>query len=400
MKTVLAIMKQRLLFAFCMLSISHNAQNWSTLHIYLGSTTDDGCSFVIDDVAYCGTGRDAGFAYTKDSFQFHLNSESWFTASTLPDSAKRQYASDVSYSGAGYLFGGYNQNGFLNDLWKYDPIQNQWAFESTAPFSGRSGHQSIVIGDTLYIAGGRTEASPAVSEVWAYRFDTGVWEQKSAIPGDGVWRGFGVESDSIAYLGLGSDSLNLKRGEVYSYNPETDVWTEITTLQTSPLSYPSAQRIATRLFVFGGEDQFGDYSNAFRYIDLTDLTWHDLTGFSDVPRRGVMSFVSATDFFITTGITATERIDQTWVARSAVGLPSTDVLLEENRPFQSGNILITDKTWDSCKLYKVSGEVLGLNRIENGKFEIPTGVCSGIYFLEGTNSLSVSRFSIPIQRTQ
>lgn len=389
-------MKQRLLLAFCLLSISLQAQNWSMLPDFSGSSRDDGCAFVIDGVAYCGTGRDAGFAYTSDFHSFSFGSESWFPVSSLPDSAKRQYASAVSLNGAGYLFGGFNQNGFLNDLWKYDPTADLWTLESQAPFPGRSGHQSFVIGDTIYIAGGRSEGFLALTEVWAYRTDLQQWDQKASLPGDGVWRGFGVENDSVAIVGLGADSMNVKRGEIYSYNPSMDTWTEITGLQTEPLTYPNAQRIESRLFVFGGEDTFGNYSNAFRYIDLTDNTWHNLTDFPDVPRRGSMSFVSSTDFYISTGITTTERLDQTWVARSAVGLEPLYWSSLEAPPYKSGNFLIANAKWNSCIMQTLSGKKILLNRVAVGKFELPENITPGIYFFQKVNEPCSRVYRLPI----
>ena len=155
-------MKTLLIILSLLISLSIFSQNWSQITDFPGSPRDDGTVFKIQNKAYCGTGRDAGFAVTSDFKAFDLGTEMWSSIASLPDSCKRQYATAFVHNDQGYLFGGINSSGeYLNDLWMYSPVQDQWSFVSYLPDVGRSGMLSFVLGSKAYIVGGKTEFSRA-----------------------------------------------------------------------------------------------------------------------------------------------------------------------------------------------------------------------------------------------
>ncbi|GAB5418707.1 MAG: hypothetical protein Crog4KO_04640 [Crocinitomicaceae bacterium] len=372
-------MKQILFFLLLLTSAWSAAQNWSNLTDFSGLSRDDGCSFVIDDVAYCGTGRDVQFNMTHDFYAFDFNTEQWTEIASIPFGVRRQYAIAETYNSEGYVFGGFNDQGeFMKDLWRYNPIQNSWYYLGQAPFEGRSGMQSFVIDDELFIVGGRTESSVAVNEVWAYNFSTGTWSAKNNMPNEGIWRGFDAVYNGEGIVGMGSDSTNTKRGEVYFYNPTTDLWTEMPLLETDPMNYPAASQIDDRVYVYGGEDTTSTLRNDFRYLDLTGMTWNTLNSFPQSARRGCMAFTSTTDFFITTGLTATERLDETWVARNVVGLGEA-IKNEALQFYVNDGILMVSEELEEFKLVNNMGQSIPLEFIQPGQFGLPGGIPAGLY---------------------
>lgn len=373
-------MKQLLLLSIFASTFMVHSQTWEELSPFPGAPRDDGASFVIGDKAYCGTGRNAGFAVTSDFFVFDGSSGQWASVTPMPASTERQYAVGFEYGNYGYIFGGIDaQGGYLSDLWGYNPVTNDWADLGNAPFEGRSGMQAFVVQDTVYIVGGRTATSSAINEVWAYSFFSGQWEQKSDLPGDGIWRGFGCSYMNTGIVGFGVDSTDTRRGEIYFYHADTDSWEEITQLNATPRSYPATAIRDDRLFVYGGEPGSGGYSNDFEYINLTDSTWHSLTSFPSTARRGAMAFVLNDDFYLTTGITTTERLNETWVARSVLEVPFFDWL--EEFTWVSDGMLHCHLKWNSCKLLDVSGRDIELVQISEGIFRIPNDLATGAYMV-------------------
>lgn len=377
-----------LIFLLC--TIHANAQQWSQIMDFPAAPRDDGTSFVIGSKAYCGTGRDNGFSLTSDFYAFDFNSSSWTAAAFMPDSARRQYATSVTWNNEGFLFGGIgSQNNYLNDLWRYNSVADVWTFEGIAPFAGRSGAQSFVLGDTLYVLGGRTATSDAVSELWAYDLVSQQWSQRSSLPTDGIWRGFALSFQGKGIAGLGKDSLGNTSGAIFSYDPANDVWTNLPNLQSSGWSYVGAGTIGTRIFLFGGVDALGSYSNAFRYVEMADTTWHDLNAFPADARKGAMTFCSSTDFYVTTGISSTERLNETWRAYHAVALP--EMVENVQLAFFSGNQLRGDSKWTDCIAYDGLGRSVELESLGSGTFECPNEMSAGIYSFVFTDGNSVQR---------
>lgn len=359
------------------------AQNWDQLTNFQGGSRDDGCSFTIDGIAYCGTGRDAGFAVTSDFYAFDLNTEQWTQVGGMPFPAKRQYATAVTYNSEAYVFGGINDQGdYLTDMWRYTPVSNSWSYMGQAPFDGRSGMQSFVLYDVLYIVGGRTMAKDAVNEVWAYEFSSGLWSMQNDMPNAGVWRGIGLASSNIGIIGMGSDSTNTKRGEFYFYDPLLDVWTEMVQLETEPMSYPAAGVINDRLFIYGGEDTLGVYRNDFRYLDFTNLTWNTMNSFPQEARRGAMAFTSNSDFYITTGLTTTQRLDETWVARSVANVDES-VPVSDLAIYAVDGVMFLPDQLEKCSLFNSMGQYIPLTAMESGVFGLPKWLPPGMYFCQG-----------------
>jgi N-acetylneuraminic acid mutarotase len=124
-----------MLFLFITSFYPTNAQSWFQMPDFPGVERDDGASFVIQDIAYCGSGV-VPFVALGDFYAFDLLSESWDTISPLPTGQERQYAAAFSNDSLGFLFGGF-AGSFLNDLWQYDPATDQWTQKSAMPSVGR-----------------------------------------------------------------------------------------------------------------------------------------------------------------------------------------------------------------------------------------------------------------------
>lgn len=376
-------MRLLLIITFVGLISNVQSQNWDQLTNFPGGSRDDGCSFTIDNVVYCGTGRDSSFAMQPDFYSFNLLTEQWDTIGAMPFAMRRQYSSSATYNSEGYVFGGFNHFGeYLNDLWRYSPTTNSWYYLGQAPFEGRSGMQSFVIGQIFFVVGGRTANQVATNEVWGYHFVDHTWQSFSPVPGDGIWRGFGVVNGDIGIVGMGSDSTNSKRGEIYFYDLALDQWTYDPSIDTEPMTYPAAGMINNRLLLYGGEDTLGVNRNDFRYLDISTMTWNTMNSFPQEARRGVMTFCSSSDFYITTGLTSTTRINETWVARSVASKDEVEQI-SNLHVYVSNDIVTITGDVEAFHMYNGYGAEIPLISIAPGKFQLPAGLPVGMYICTG-----------------
>jgi hypothetical protein len=351
-------MKIILLLFVSTLSITAFSQSWNQITDYSGSARDDGTSFTIGNKAYCGTGRNAGFNMTSDFKAFDLATEIWTPVASLPQTANRQYATSFVFNGKGYVFGGIDNSGdYLNDLWEYDPLADSWFELTNMPDTGRSGASNFVINGVAYIIGGKTDSLLAVRDVWAYDIVSGNWIQKSDLPNFGMWRGMAVASNDQGYIGFGKDANDDTSIEFFEFDPTLDQWTSMPGINLEARSYPAYAQIGDSLYIYGGVDVSGDYLNTFERVNLNTWNVDVLNSFPSEARRGSMMFVSDNDIFISTGLTLTTRLKETWVAKN--------VLSTEEEEFASSVILvgnelkiISDVNWTEVELFSLEGEIL------------------------------------------
>lgn len=287
-------------------------QTWLQKCDYPSHGVDDGTSFVIGDKAYCGTGIVDWFVSQGDFYAFDLITEQWNPIASLPAGEERQYANGFASDSFGYVFGGYNGN-FLNDLWRYDPRNDQWLEMTSLPDSGRSGAASFVVDSIAYIIGGKNDSSQALNEVWAYHMNSDSWQRKSDLPFGGRWRSAATTNDSLGYLALGMDDTLRYCPELYTYHPQTDSWTKLSDFPHGGRNYVKMHWLKDKLLVFGGEDSSQTYLNELWSYDVFSNNWEELSPLPAVGRRGGMSFQSTQAFYYTTGLTENNgRLTETW----------------------------------------------------------------------------------------
>lgn len=390
----------RIFTFFLFVPLTLAAQDWSQLSDFPGAGRDDGVSFTIQEKAYCGTGRDAGFAYRSDFYSFDLSTEQWTTIASMPAGNERQYAMAFSDGTYGYVCGGTNGD-YFNDLWRYDPNANSWTELTALPASGRSGGVAFVIGQTAYIAGGRNENNDALEEVWAYEMATDEWTQLSDMPFGGRWRSSGTTQNQLGYLCFGWDEDVVFRSELYEYNPTIDQWSELPVFPGQGRTHVAMNAFDNKLIVFGGWDQQQITYDDLWAFNLLEFNWQQLPSIPASERRGGMSFAHNDIFYYTTGInTAAERLVETWKYTFSTSVGSTNVssgLKLFPNPVHSFLRVELDRVNAPVQLsaYCVNGKQVWQGTFSGKETMISVGeLPAGLYFLEAIsgNDKTVARF--------
>ncbi|KAJ5805479.1 uncharacterized protein N7503_003081 [Penicillium pulvis] len=83
----------------------------------------------------------------------------------------------VSHNDKLYLFGGTNGVRWFNDVWCYDPRAGAWAEIDCVGFipTPREGHAAALVGDVMYVFGGRTDEGIDLGDLSAFRISSRRW---------------------------------------------------------------------------------------------------------------------------------------------------------------------------------------------------------------------------------
>lgn len=348
------------------------AQGWEQLDDFPSSARDDGATFTINSIAYCGTGLDPTWNYTYDFFAFDMTSETWTSISGLPINQARQYANGFASETHGYLFGGVNGSGFLNDLWKYDPLADSWEETTAMPALGRTAAATFVIGDTAYIVAGRTANTYSIAEVWAFCMSDDSWTQKNDLP-DSLWRSSGVAFQGKGYVLFGADNEGNFNNKFYEYTPISDSWTEIASFPGVGRTYAGFTVLDDELALFAGRDSLGNSYNDFWKYSIPSDSWTLSVNLPANQRRGGMCFSSNTALYYTTGIDLNDvRLKETW---------KYDLFLETSSLFETPFTIYPNPAVNSLTI---------ISSIASGNIDFVISTLSGRIVQEGTTILGKS----------
>ncbi len=307
-------MKSLLLFLFIFIFNYSHAQTWQSISDFPSSERDDGTSFVIGNLAYCGTGLTPWFSTQGDFYSLDMNTDVWNSVAALPIGAERQYATGFASTTNGFILGGVNGTTYLNDLWMYDPNLNSWQLKTSLPSLGRNGCCSFIINNIAYIVGGRTFGTNAINEVWAYDILNDSWSQKGNMPFGARWRASSTTTqNNKGYLLFGRDANNRFCNELYEYEPSTDTWTQISAFPGIGRNYAALKSMGGDLITLAGLDTFGNSSNDMWRYNTTTTNWQQLDSLPVSGIRGGMCFNNSSTIYYTTGIDQTNiRMKETW----------------------------------------------------------------------------------------
>lgn len=167
-----------------------------------------------------------------------------------------------------YIFGGYDGNSYMNDVWEYDPASGEGAWTKKVPTGTypavRYRHTAVSINSKMYVFGGYNSASGALSDLWEYDPSSGTdghWSLR-APGGEQPQRRYNhsaaVDSKGKMYVFGGFDGT-VALDELYSYDPEEGehgTWTKLepSAIEGLPPSWHnhSATFISGRMYVYGG----------------------------------------------------------------------------------------------------------------------------------------------------
>ncbi len=133
------------------------SDTWTSLSGTPDRKFHDGIVFVINNIAYIGTGIN-NLAYEDVFSSYDAATDTWTTLKKLNvvDSYTISRSNGVAFSlnGKGYVGTG-NKNGIRSDFWEYDPVLDTWKAVTSFEGSARLDAAAFTIGNKAIVATGR-----------------------------------------------------------------------------------------------------------------------------------------------------------------------------------------------------------------------------------------------------
>ncbi|HEY6199753.1 MAG TPA: kelch repeat-containing protein [Candidatus Binatia bacterium] len=212
---------------------------------------------------------------------YDSRADKWQTAAPLP--VPLNHVMPAASGGKIYAVGGQTSEqsepdkaGFVNTVYEYDPAANRWTTKAPMP-TARSGGAAAVIGDKIYVAGGRP---PAGHHFAVYDPSADTWTKLPDLPTQRNHLAAGALDGKIYVFGgrFGGGFQSERTDAVEVYDPKTNSWSKRSKL-LKPRGGVNGIFANGCFHLFGGEGNPDHPYHVFPdhdYYDPVKDTWHKL----------------------------------------------------------------------------------------------------------------------------
>jgi len=210
------------------------SKTWSQKADFIGSARRQAVSFVIESIAYVGTGYDIS-GYTKDMYKYNPTTNSWTQINDFGGTARKE-AVGFSIGGQGYI--GTGDDGVLkNDFWQYEPLTDSWTEKASFPGSKRKGATAWGIFPQGFICMGEDINSNFKRDLWEYNYFSNTWVQRSDFAGEGRSGATNFILNGVAFVGSGYNGVF--KDDIYSYQKTASLEDHFLADKINPYPNPS-----------------------------------------------------------------------------------------------------------------------------------------------------------------
>lgn len=204
---------------------------------------------IIGDRIYVPGGKRADGSITNQMEIYDPRQDTWQRGADLlkPVSA---YAL-VAFEGKLYLFGGWDGQNYIADVYEFDTNLNLWTKFSEMDFA-RAYASATVIGNQIYIIGGY-DGQKISSSGLSYlpnQGEAGFWGEEITMPTSRYAMGVASLADSIFVFGGISDQE--EDPSPWQYNPQSHEWYTFEAPDLDNWSYLAAVPLQNWVYTFGG----------------------------------------------------------------------------------------------------------------------------------------------------
>jgi N-acetylneuraminic acid mutarotase len=306
--------------------------NWTKGNSFPGTVRSNAVSFVVNGIAYVGTGIDANSVKYNDFFSFNPATGSWLRLTPFPGVA-RYNATAFSVGSFGYVGTGYDGTNYLKDMWKFDPSQNtvttgvttagKWTQVADLPVNpgttGRYGAVAGSVGNFGYVGCG----FDGNNEKDFYKYDptSNTWTTFAGFPGDKRINAVAFTINNVMYVGTGINNGQYVT-DFYAYDPSKDAWTvknQLANISNSTASYDyskvaRSQAVAFTVGNYGyvATGSSGSVTTTCYQYDPTQDIWTAMNPFLGTGRNSAVGFGIGNFGYVGTGYSGSTRFDDFW----------------------------------------------------------------------------------------
>lgn len=214
---------------------------------------------------------EVGWGLTADWWMLDIvPSETWSTVPALP-ATPRQYCAGFNFDedDKGYLFGGLDAIGPLNELWSFSETTNSWTQLASLPGPGRYASTAFVIDDKAYIASGMFANGSPTNECWQYVPDLDSWTQVANVPGPPRHRAAAFSGSfgmvTYGFVVGGADSTFNALSDNWKYDADADLWSSAAPLPEPRYGADAISPDWPPILVGGASNDTTFHANAWSY---------------------------------------------------------------------------------------------------------------------------------------
>ncbi|MGM0575147.1 MAG: MopE-related protein, partial [Myxococcota bacterium] len=242
-----------------------------------------------------------------------------------PMQVPRGYACGVEYDGRVYVFGGVSQSQsqqFASPTGSsevYDPATGAWS--SIAPMKyARSAAACGVLGDAIYVAGGRSTDNTRTVQI--YHPDTDTWTSGPSLGTLRSWAGHAVLDQRLHVVGgVGYGYLD----SATRFDPSSNSWTSAGSLSAGRY-FVGVARHGDSLVAFGGNSWSGSTNTKYDTIERYDPAVNDwsVVGHLPEPMAGLHAVAFDDSLYLLHGATGLFTVDAAdWTLEPLAPPPDT-----------------------------------------------------------------------------
>ncbi len=243
----------------------------------------------------------------------------WMVRASLPDVGRYGMAC-FSLNGYGYIVGGSAGGTDLAELWRYDPVSDQWSQFTSIPGARRAA-TAFTIGNKAYVTCGLQNSTDMFNDLWEYDPTWDTWTSRAPLPADARYGAFAFSVNGAGYVGTGN--MGTANGpylaDLFSYDPTTNQW-------TARASLPDLERYGATAFatngygyVFGGRQQDLTNTNELWKYDPVADSWSIATPLPAEPRTYSVTMAAYGMGLISAGSDEGSHSFNTWYFEPAFG---------------------------------------------------------------------------------
>jgi N-acetylneuraminic acid mutarotase len=305
--------------------------NWKVSSEFEGVGRTEAVSFTVGDMVYIGLGYNGTVGYTgserlNDFWAFQKTSGTWKRVASFPGAARNNAVAFV-VDGIGYVGTGFDGTQGLSDFWAYNPTTDSWSeVADLADFGGvaRYGAVAFSIGNKGYIATGNgAGAEGYLKDLWEYNPASNTWVQKASLTGSKRQDAVAFVYNNKAYVVTGNNNGSLL-SDFYSYDASADAWTRLRNITSSndDEDYDddygaNITRSKASIFVLGNKAYLccgstSGITNTVWEYNIDGDIWEQKTSFEGASRQGAIGFSLGGVGYITTGTGGSTYFDDLW----------------------------------------------------------------------------------------
>lgn len=175
-------------------------ETWSQKANFIGSPRRQAVSFVIDEIAYVGTGIDAS-GLKKDMYSYNPATNIWTPLNDFGGSARKE-AVGFTMGNQGYI--GTGDDGVMKvDFWQYEPTTDTWTAKADFPGTPRKGAVGWGQFPSGFICMGEDINFTYKNDLWEYNYYADSWMPRADYPGPGRSNATVFVLNDFAFVGTG-----------------------------------------------------------------------------------------------------------------------------------------------------------------------------------------------------